>query len=419
MALGAQPTCRCQGRAARLVFAERGPWWEGEVNARLLEAVLGASRARGTGRLLLAAMAALADTEGVLEGVSTEELRQAAGLADSGYRRARAALLACGEIVLVEDDGGRGRTNRWWISHPRAVERPATVASQRTAASDESPPRVLAGRVSLPATTGQTEPSVHGTASAVTTSPGGPRRAYVGGTGSAPSAVLGGRGRDLSWVRPEASPQTPPQNPPETPPETLGRTPPETLSPYVRAGREALNPRTQDPPSLPAGGSRGAGRVLVEETYRTARGRQRQRVVAVDIDEALAGLSEPGVADLRDWDVVGRRLAALVGRRVFNVWFRGLWLAAVDHHGALVGVSVEEERAWIVDRFAVALALADAAQHAGRVVRIAEPAQARAIATLRSASPKGAIASPTALVCLQRVLLVCWAVVLGAVLHVC
>jgi hypothetical protein len=40
--------------------------------------------------------------------------------------------------------------------------------------------------------------------------------------------------------------------------------------------------------------------VLVEETYRTARGRQRRRVVTVDVDRVLAGLSEPRVADMRD-----------------------------------------------------------------------------------------------------------------------
>ena len=45
--------------------------------------------------------------------LSTEELRAAAGIADSTYRRARAALLASGEVALEAAGGGRAKTNRW------------------------------------------------------------------------------------------------------------------------------------------------------------------------------------------------------------------------------------------------------------------------------------------------------------------
>ena len=102
-----------RGRASTLwlPFAEIGPWWEGEVNAELLEAVLSYSRSRGTARLLLAAMAALADEQRVLEGVTTERLCAAAGVTDRTYRRARAALLSSGELVLRGGAGGRGNTN--------------------------------------------------------------------------------------------------------------------------------------------------------------------------------------------------------------------------------------------------------------------------------------------------------------------
>jgi hypothetical protein len=44
-----------------LAFAGSGPWWEGEINIELFEAVLGYSTATGVARLLLAATAALAD----------------------------------------------------------------------------------------------------------------------------------------------------------------------------------------------------------------------------------------------------------------------------------------------------------------------------------------------------------------------
>jgi hypothetical protein len=91
-----------------LAFAEAGPWWEGEINAELFEAVLSYSRARGSARLLLAAAAALADQERVVEGFTTRQLCAAANLTDATYRRARVALLASGELVLRRGTGGRG-----------------------------------------------------------------------------------------------------------------------------------------------------------------------------------------------------------------------------------------------------------------------------------------------------------------------
>ena len=58
-----------RGRASTLAlpFADAGPWWEGDINAELFEAVLGYSRAQGPARLLVAAMAALADERGLIE----------------------------------------------------------------------------------------------------------------------------------------------------------------------------------------------------------------------------------------------------------------------------------------------------------------------------------------------------------------
>jgi hypothetical protein len=90
---------RGQASSVRLVFAQSGPWWDGEVNAELVEAVLGYSRARGPARLLLAALAAISDSGGMVKGLVTEELCQAAGLANSTYRRARAALLVSGDLA--------------------------------------------------------------------------------------------------------------------------------------------------------------------------------------------------------------------------------------------------------------------------------------------------------------------------------
>jgi hypothetical protein len=66
-------------------------------------------------------MAALADGEGFVEDLSTEQLCAAAGVADRTYRRARQALLGSGELNLLSGVGGRGNTNHWQVMDPRQV----------------------------------------------------------------------------------------------------------------------------------------------------------------------------------------------------------------------------------------------------------------------------------------------------------
>jgi hypothetical protein len=111
-----------RGRASTLAlpFAAEGPWWDGDINAELFEAALGYSRARGSARLLVAALAALADERGVVAEVTTEQLYAAAGVSDRTYRRTHGPLLASGEVVVRSSEGGRGNTNRWEIPDPRA-----------------------------------------------------------------------------------------------------------------------------------------------------------------------------------------------------------------------------------------------------------------------------------------------------------
>ena len=109
-----------RGRASTvaLPFASKGPWWEAEINAELFEAVLSRSQARGPARLVLAAMAALADESGFVRGLSGVELCAAAGVDDHTYRRARKELLESGELVLVHRACGRGNTNVWEVRPP-------------------------------------------------------------------------------------------------------------------------------------------------------------------------------------------------------------------------------------------------------------------------------------------------------------
>jgi hypothetical protein len=125
-----------RGRASTVIlaFAESGPWREGEINAELFEAVLAYSSVRGPARLLLAAMAAVADELGEVRDLSAEQLSAAAGIADRSYRRARQELLANGAVILVSGVGGRGNTNVWTVVYPRRRDAvPTGVALRRVA----------------------------------------------------------------------------------------------------------------------------------------------------------------------------------------------------------------------------------------------------------------------------------------------
>jgi hypothetical protein len=98
-------------------------------------------------RLLLATLAALADEELTVTCASTEELRAAAGLADSTYRRARAALMASGELTLVTMGGGRARTNGWLLRDPRTDEAPRVAIAPRIRVAPRPAARPLVAAV--------------------------------------------------------------------------------------------------------------------------------------------------------------------------------------------------------------------------------------------------------------------------------
>ena len=142
-----------RGRASTLSlpFAETGPWWDGEINPGLLETVLSYSRSHGTARLVLAAMAALADEQRLVEGVTTERLCAAAGVTDRTYRRARVALLSSGELVLRGGTGGRGNTNCWEITDPRSRADEVHPLSRRRVAPASGHRPLLASVTATPA----------------------------------------------------------------------------------------------------------------------------------------------------------------------------------------------------------------------------------------------------------------------------
>jgi hypothetical protein len=267
-----------RGRASTLAltFADAGPWWDGEINPELFEAVLGYSRARGPARLLLAGMAALADEDGVVEDLTTEQLCKAVGLADRTYRRARRALLGSGELILISGVGGRGNTNRWEIPDPQAV---AGEAIQSSAARRVPPPagaRPLVAAVTavgMASSSTSRELATGGVAESncraeiVAMGKGGQGRTLSPGNRPTLTGVSGqksGHDRTLS-----------PQNRPiltgvsgvkggqdqtlfgETPAERAVKTPAKTPAPIARAGKEPQNRRTKEHPPTPL---KGGGR---------------------------------------------------------------------------------------------------------------------------------------------------------------
>ncbi len=142
-----------------VTVAQTGPWFDGEINAPLFEAALSWSRARGSARLLLAAFAALADEQLAVSRLSTEQLRTAAGMADSTYRRARAALLASGEVALEAAGGGRAKTNRWVLRDPRSGN-PEPVLAPRGRVAPSRAARPLLATVTEPGAADRSERAV-------------------------------------------------------------------------------------------------------------------------------------------------------------------------------------------------------------------------------------------------------------------
>jgi len=378
-------TGRGRSSTVSLAFAATGPWWDGDVNVDLFEAVLGRSRASGPARLLLATMAALADEQGIVRNLSTEQLCAAAGVTDRTYRRARQALLGSGELILRDGTGGRGNTNVWGVVDPGRADGAAPLRTPR-----RIPPPV--GARPLVGSARPAEDAVPGAwQDAVAGVKGGQDRTLSdekcpARTGV--SSIKGGQDRTLSDEKcPIRTGVSVPKggqdrtlfelSPLETPAETPAKTPAETPAPCVRAGREPSNPRTREhPPSPPAGGS-SADSMIVEETYITERGRNRRRAVRVDLDAVRRGLGLPGVADREDWARIRRLLFDAVGENQFEIWLEPLELIAIDGSEALVIAAPAVTGSWVRGRFGGLLARCS--QRESRELRLADEPERRAL----------------------------------------
>jgi hypothetical protein len=330
-----------------LSFANAGLRVGGPVNAQLFEAVLGYSTARGSARQLLAAMAAMSAEDGSLIDVTTDEIRAAAGLADSTYRRARTALVESGELLLEHCGGGRGLTNHWRIHDPRTSAMPP---ARRRPSRREAPPakaRPLVASVPAPDNADAEADAAQDRTQPVVAK--GPDLSGVSSAGNTAQSrtVSGVKGPELSGVTTRNTAQTRTVSQPETPPETPPKTPP----PYVRAGSNALNPKTQDPPQPPLAGGSSPAAVTIIEHFVSDRGRHRQRPVTVDLDTARSEIVEATGADRCDWQQIRAELHRIVGESTFEIWLAQLALLAIDPTGCLLLSAPPATRAWVADRF--------------------------------------------------------------------
>ena len=319
-----------RGRSSTLVlaFAEAGPWWEGEINVELLEAVLGYSAATGVARLLLAAMAAIADADGAVGDFTTEQICAAAGIAAKSYQRAKNELLASGELTLVNGVGGRGNTNAWFVSDPRA--RNGAVAQRargRVRLHQRARPLVGVARSQAGARAVEASGSGDGEKGGQDQTVSPQNRLRLTGL----SKVKGSQDQTLS--DPAAA---------ESPAQRVVKRVVKTRAVNARAGSEPLNPRTGDPPTPPKGGE-PADRVLIEQPFISERGRKRRRMVPVDLAEVRRGLDPPGPADRAEWELIRELLRARLGDDLFAIWLGPLELIAAARELAGVELSLVGE----------------------------------------------------------------------------
>jgi hypothetical protein len=366
-----------RGRSSTLTlnFARRGPWREERINPQLFEAALSYSRARGPARVLLATLAALANDERDVLALTTDEIRAAAGLSDRTYRRARASLLASGEVVVESCTGGRGNTSRWRLADPSILGAPL-LARRRVAPARNARPLLSAA---APAVAELKNPGQDRTVSGV--NPGQDRTLSELNPGQdrTVSSVNPGQNRTLSAVNPGQNRTVSP----ETPAETPAKTPAETPAPNARAGKEPGNQKNNYPPSPPKGGSASTSITVIEE-HITERGRKRKRPVTVDLIEIRARLADPSRRDQADWGAIRTELARRLSLDQFEVWLAPLALIAVDAGVLLLGYPAAA-RSWMEDRFGPLLQRT--ADRVGRELRVASEAEVRAVSLPHAATP--------------------------------
>ncbi|MGO9791175.1 MAG: DnaA N-terminal domain-containing protein [Solirubrobacteraceae bacterium] len=352
-----------RGRSSTLVLAlaRTGPWWEGEINVDLFEAVLGYSAATGVARLLLAAMAVLADEDGAVRDLTTERICAAAGIAAKSYQRAKSELLASGALVLVNGVGGRGNTNVWTVRDP-CVRAGGGVPRAPRRAVLPAGTRPLVGVAGLGAASGAAAAGC-----ATERVKGGQAQTVLAANGLTLTSLPAAKGGQVQTLFNPLRAETPAESPAQRAPERVVKTRPLR----ARGGTNAVNPGIpEDPPSPPAGGSRSRS-MLVEQAVVSERGRRRRRMVRVDLDELRRGLGLVSAADRADWQRVRELLEATVGESTFSIWLDPVELVAVDGERRLVVAAPAAAAAWTAERY-------------GRLCELRPAGRARAAVRLRA-----------------------------------
>jgi hypothetical protein len=374
-----------RGRASTvaLPFATEGPWWEGDINAELFEAVLSRSRARGPARLVLAAMSAVADESGIVRALSGIELRAAAGVDDHSYRRACKQLLESGELVLVHRGCGRGNTNVWEVRSPGVV--PAAARDGRRP-QRVAPPAGARPLLAAVATSAADEIDAAGRASEDSVGQGDGADGRVAGAENRPALTRGSEpnGGQYRTVSAENCPAVSgvsgakggqdrtlfDSQPGENPAETGAENPAENPAANARAGREPQNPRIREDPPPPLAGGRTHRSMMLEETFVSDRGRRRRRMVPVDLDAVRRRLGIPTAGDQSDWQQIRELLTAKLGKSQFEIWLGPVELIAIDRDRKLVLALPPATAGWVRERFGRVLAACASSE--GREMRFAE-----------------------------------------------
>ena len=332
---------RGHASAVKLLFAQSGPWHEGEVNPSC-------SRPCSA----IAEPGTCAAAAGRTRSARRRE-RQRRRL---DHRRALPRRRA-GEQHLPPRPGGAARLRRGEgrrrQRRPRADVSLDGPAPCRARDGPDRETRAAAG------STSRCPPALAAaTSGSVARAENGPILSGVSaGKGPIASGVSDANGPSLSGV----SGSNPAKTPPETPP------------PNARAGREPRNPRTREHPPTPLKGGSPARSVVLERTYLTERGRKRKRHVRVDLDEIRRRLGLPTATDHDDWRRMRALLRAAAGESVFAIWLEPIELIAIDSQNALVIAPPSATRDWVQKRFG--RLLSECAQRASRELRLADDAE--------------------------------------------
>ena len=304
---------------------------------------------RGSARVLLATLAAMADQHSTVAGLYRGG--DPGGGGDGGQHLSQGQSRPAG----LRRADARGRRWRPRAHQPLADPRSQTSINPEAVASARPRPTPRPGTRPLLATTRPPESAAENQLDFLVEAVAGERK---GPELSGVFASNPGQNRTVSPVKgPEltgVSAVNPGQNRTvcgETPP----RTPPETPPPNARTGKEPQNPRTRNnPPNPPEGGSHQLVSIL--EEHFTPRGRQRQRTVTVDLrrDPITAPLPQSRRAHRLATDPCGA-VESAVGASTFTIWLAALQLIALDDSGTLLLACPPATRRWVAGRYAALL----------------------------------------------------------------